>query len=375
MQKIGIVGAGAMGTGIAQVAAQAGMDVCVYDLVQSSLDRANQQLQSTMEKLIEKGKLTSEQAQAILGRISFSTDLHALADKEMVIEAIVEDLQIKKSLFIALEEVVSQDCVLASNTSSLSITALAATCRHSSRVIGLHFFNPAPIMPLVEIIPALQSSTKLSDQLTRLMHEWKKTPVLAKDTPGFIVNRIARPFYSESLRILEEGLASISQIDAAMRHIGFKMGPFELMDLIGNDVNYNVTKSVFEMLYFDPRYKPSLTQLKHVEAGWYGRKTNRGFYNYSATVEQSNHDIRYDFVHERVLTLLINEAYDALYHNIANAADLDLSVTKGVNYPKGLIAWGEEVGLDQVRIRMQALYDHYQEDRYRCSPGLRNRLH
>jgi 3-hydroxybutyryl-CoA dehydrogenase len=207
------------------------------------------------------------------------------------------------------------------------------------------------------------------------MITWKKAPVIAKDTPGFIVNRVARPYYSEALRIYEEGLADMRQIDAAMRHIGFRMGPFELMDLIGNDVNYSVTRSVFEMFYFDPRYRPSITQLKHVEAGWFGRKSGRGYYTYDAAPsEVIEHESAMDFVHERILTMLINEAYDALYLGIASANDLDVSMTKGVNYPKGLIAWGEEVGLAVVAERMQSLYTTYQEDRYRLTPGIRTRL-
>jgi 3-hydroxybutyryl-CoA dehydrogenase len=207
------------------------------------------------------------------------------------------------------------------------------------------------------------------------MTAWKKNPVVAKDTPGFIVNRVARPYYSEALRIFEEGLASMQQIDAAMRHIGFRMGPFELMDLIGNDVNYSVTRSVFEMFYYDPRYRPSITQLKHVEAGWFGRKSGRGYYSYTEeTIETIAHEPTLDFVHERILAILINEAYDALYLGIASANDLDLSMTKGVNYPKGLIVWGAEIGLNIIAERMQSMYAQYQEDRYRLSPGIRNAI-
>lgn len=375
MQKIGIVGAGAMGSGIAQVAAQAGVNVVMYDLSAQSLDRAMAQLKSTIDKLVEKSKLDEHTGQAILSRISTTTALHDLSASEMVIEAIVEQAEVKKNLFRELEGIVSPECILASNTSSLSITGLASACQNNSRVIGLHFFNPAPLMPLVEIIPALQTASGLAERLSQLMMTWKKAPVIAKDTPGFIVNRVARPYYSEALRIYEEGLANMPQIDAAMRHIGFRMGPFELMDLIGNDVNYSVTRSVFEMFYFDPRYRPSITQLKHVEAGWFGRKSGRGYYPYGTEASETlAHDHTMDFVHERILTMLINEAYDALYLGIASANDLDVSMTKGVNYPKGLIAWGEEIGLAVIAERMQSLYITYQEDRYRLTPGIRTRL-
>ncbi|MEN9640589.1 MAG: hypothetical protein RLZZ262_2458 [Bacteroidota bacterium] len=375
MQKIGIVGAGAMGSGIAQVAAQAGVNVVLYDLSEQSLDRASSQLRSTIAKLIEKNKIDAAAGESLLSRIRTTTELGELATSEMVIEAIVEQAEVKKNLFRDLEKIVSPDCILASNTSSLSITGLASACEHSERVIGLHFFNPAPLMPLVEIIPALQTKVGLSDQLSQLMTAWKKNPVVAKDTPGFIVNRVARPYYSEALRIFEEGLASMQQIDAAMRHIGFRMGPFELMDLIGNDVNYSVTRSVFEMFYYDPRYRPSITQLKHVEAGWFGRKSGRGYYSYTEeTIETIAHEPTLDFVHERILAILINEAYDALYLGIASANDLDLSMTKGVNYPKGLIVWGAEIGLNIIAERMQSMYAQYQEDRYRLSPGIRNAI-
>jgi 3-hydroxybutyryl-CoA dehydrogenase len=198
-------------------------------------------------------------------------------------------------------------------------------------------------------------------------------PVVARDTPGFIVNRVARPFYSEAIRIYEEGIADMATIDEAMRRVGgFKMGPFELMDLIGNDVNYAVTESVFTAFYYDPRYRPSITQKKQVEAGWLGRKSGRGYYNYSPGVEMpqpaANEHLQQSIC-QRIVTMLINEAYDALYLNIASAADLDLAMTKGVNYPKGLIAWGKEWGLEVCAERMQQLYQIYQEDRYRTTRG------
>lgn len=371
---IGIIGAGAMGSGIAQVAAQCGHQVIISDARQEALDQSKSALQTTMVKLVEKGKVTLEEVTAIRSRITYNTSLAAFKPCGLVIEAIVENLEVKKKVFAEVESIVSDTCVIASNTSSLSITAIAAACKKAERVIGIHFFNPAPLMPLVEIIPALQSDMGLMDDAKQLITSWKKTTVIAKDTPGFIVNRVARPFYGEALRIYEEGLADFATIDAAMRDLGFKMGPFELMDLIGNDVNYAVTESVFAAFYFDPRYKPSITQKRNVEAGWFGKKTERGFYNYTegAAIPTPSNDaqLRSD-IGKRILAMLINEAYEALHLNIASAEDLDIAMTKGVNYPKGLIAWGEEIGLGNCADRMSSLYLTYQEDRYRCSLGLR----
>jgi 3-hydroxybutyryl-CoA dehydrogenase len=264
-----------------------------------------------------------------------------------------------------------KEVVLASNTSSLSITAIASVCQFPERVVGLHFFNPATIMPLVEIIPATQTDEKIPVVLKDLMTAWKKVPVLAKDWPGFIVNRVARPYYSEALRIFDEGLASQPEIDAAMRMVGFKMGPFELMDLIGHDVNYTVTESVFSAFYFDPRFKPSITQKKLVEAKWLGKKTGRGFYSYPEgcpAIELATE--KATFIQERILCMLINEACDAHYWGLATEEDIDLAMTKGVNYPKGLFAWANEWGFKNVHQRLNQLMEHYQEDRYRASSGL-----
>ena len=372
--KIGIVGAGAMGTGIGQVAAQAGCSVIISDLQESALDKSSKSLKATFDKLVEKGKITAADSSALHSRFSFTTDLKKMEDCNLVIEAAVENLDIKKKIFAFLDEHCGSDCVLASNTSSLSITALAAACTKPERVMGVHFFNPAPLMPLVEIIPALQSDPHLVENTKSTIASWGKVPVIAKDTPGFIVNRLARPFYGEALRIFEEGIADMATIDEAMREGGFKMGPFELMDLIGNDVNYAVTESVFTAFYFDPRYKPSLTQKKMVEAGWYGRKTGRGYYNYAegATKPEPIQDSELKkSIFERILVMLINEAYEALYLNIATKEDLDLAMTKGVNYPKGLLTWAEELGENKCEALLDSLYEHYKEDRYRCSPGLR----
>ena len=373
---IGIVGAGAMGSGIAQIASQAGHEVVLFDLSQEALTSSSSKLQKVMMRLIEKGKVTSDEAIAIQERIVRTTMVASLKDCDLIIEAVVEDLEVKKRVFKSIEEIASKEAIIASNTSSLSITSLASFCAHPDRVVGLHFFNPAPLMPLVEIIPALQTNRNLPIQLTDLMRKWGKSPVTAKDTPGFIVNRVARPFYGEAMRMLDEGIADVPTIDAAMRESGFRMGPFQLMDLIGHDVNYSVTESVFKSFYYDPRYMPSITQLKLVEAGWLGRKSGRGFYNYNdeneATVVpgQLVPNVQIE-ISERIISMLINEAADAVYLGIASAEDVDTAMLKGVNYPKGLLIWAEEMGLQKVVHIIDALRDTYGETRYRCSPLLR----
>ena len=375
MKKVGIIGGGAMGSGIAQIAATAGHQVVLFDTKVEALNLSKSKLAKVMARLVEKGKLPLEQAEAIQGRISYADNLEAIAESGIVIEAIVENLDIKKSVFSSVEKMVSQDCILASNTSSLSIASIAAACEKSERVIGIHFFNPAPLMPLVEIIPAIQTSKAIAIEARAIIDSWKKITVLAKDTPGFIVNRVARPFYGEAIRILEEGVADIATIDWAIKEIGgFRMGPFELTDYIGHDVNYVVTETVFKEFFYDQRYKPSFSQKRLLEAGRLGRKSGHGFYDYSegAVKPEPNTDIVLGTkIVDRVVAMLINEAIDALFLNIASAKDIDLAMTKGVNYPKGLLAWADEKGLDTVLAQLEELYTNYCEDRYRPSPLLR----
>ena len=371
--KVAIIGSGTMGSGIAQVAATAGCSVKIYDTNQDALKNSKSGLEKTLVMLLEKGKIDSAEKQRIGNSISYVNQLEDLSDSELIIEAIIENLEIKRKLFADLEAIVSENTILASNTSSLSIASIAASCKKSDRVIGIHFFNPAPLMQLVEVVPAIQTSQEVLDITVATISNWNKVVAVAKDTPGFIVNRVARPFYGEALRIYEEGKADFATIDWAMKTFGgFRMGPFELMDFIGHDVNYIVTETVFTAFYFDPRYKPSFTQKRLLEAGFLGRKSGRGFYNYSEDLPKATeNEFLGKEIFERVLVMLINEAADALFLHIASANDIDSAMTKGVNYPKGLLAWADEMGMNWCVATLDNLYNDYHEDRYRCSPLLR----
>lgn len=373
--KVGVLGAGTMGAGIAQVAAQAGHDVVLVDLNQEVLKRAESNLIKVLDRLVEKGKLTSENSKEVQNRFTYSASTTDFADCGIVIEAIVENIGVKHSVFKELESIVSENCILASNTSSLPIASIGSVLQNPSRIIGIHFFNPAPLMPLVEIIPAVQTSSEVIERSKSLIDSWKKITVLCKDTPGFIVNRVARPFYGEALRIYEEGVADFATIDWAMTELAdFRMGPFTLMDYIGNDINYTVTESVFTAFYFDSRYKPSFTQKRHFEAGYLGRKSGRGYYNYAEGVAQPEptKDITLgQQIVDRILVMLMNEAIDALFLNVASKKDIDLAMTNGVNYPKGLLAWAEEKSLPWVLEKLENLFEEYGEDRYRPSPLLK----
>ena len=373
IQKVAVIGSGTMGSGIAQVAATAGCAVKLYDTNQEALSKSKIALEKTLLTLVEKTKIDTTEKNRISNAITYVSELKNLSDSDLVIEAIVENLDIKRKLFSELESIVSAETILASNTSSLSIASIAAACQKSGRVIGIHFFNPAPLMQLVEVIPAIQTNDATLQKTIETISNWKKIVAVAKDTPGFIVNRVARPFYSEALRIYDEGVADFATIDSAMKTQGnFRMGPFELMDFIGHDVNYTVTETVFTAFYFDPRYKPSLTQKRLLEAGFLGRKTGRGFYNYNAEMPTpADNTILSQQIFERILVMLINEAADALFLNIASAKDIDNAMTKGVNYPKGLLAWADEKGISWCVEKLDSLYNEYHEDRYRCSPLLR----
>ncbi|WP_435609386.1 3-hydroxyacyl-CoA dehydrogenase PaaH [Pseudomonas knackmussii] len=487
---VAVIGAGAMGAGIAQVAAQAGHPVKLYDNRPGAAAQAVEGIDRQLGKLVEKGKLAAEQRSAIVARLQPVEAIEPLADARLVIEAIVENLEVKRGLLRQLEELCAADCILASNTSSLSITTLAAGLKHPERVIGMHFFNPAPIMALVEIVSGLATNLSLAEALHATSKNWGKQPVYTRSTPGFIVNRVARPFYAESLRLLQEGAADCASLDALLRDAGgFRMGAFELTDLIGHDVNYAVTCSVFDAYYGDFRFQPSLIQKELVDAGRFGRKTGRGFYDYSEGAERPQaaeltsaaevasclvegdlgvaqplvqrlkdagvqviqragsgqlrvgdavlalsdgrlasqrakedglrnlvlFDLALDYTKAsrlaiswsadttaeardqavallqraglkvsaladlpglavlRTVAMLANEAADAVLQGVGSAADIDLAMRAGVNYPRGPLAWAEAIGIGYVLDTLDNLQRSYGEERYRPSLLLRRK--
>ncbi len=276
-----VVGAGIMGAGIAQVAAQAGHPVMLFDMRAGAALDARDKLAASLQALVAKGKLQAEAVAQTLARIAAIESLQQAAGAGLVVEAIVEKLDAKRGLFHALEGIVSATCILATNTSSISVTAIANGLQHPGRLVGMHFFNPVPLMKLVEVVSGLQTNPAVAEAIYALSKRWGKVAVHARSTPGFIVNRIARPFYAEALALLQEQAATPAVLDACVRAAGFRMGPCELMDLIGHDTNFAVTQSVFEANFFDKRYQPSLVQRELVDGGLLGRKTGQGFYSYA----------------------------------------------------------------------------------------------
>ncbi|PUA47408.1 3-hydroxyacyl-CoA dehydrogenase PaaC [Pseudomonas protegens] len=490
--RIAVVGAGAMGAGIAQVAAQAGHPVLLLDKRPGAAAQAIAAIDQRLGQRVLQGKLAQSAQEAVRCRLQAAQSLEQLADSDLIIEAIAEQLPAKQQLFAELEALCRTDCILASNTSSLSITAIAAGLRHPQRLLGLHFFNPAPVMALVEVVRGLASDPALADDLYRTMNRWGKHPVHSRSTPGFIVNRVARPFYGESLRLLQEGAGDCATLDALLREAGgFAMGAFELTDLIGQDINYAVTCSVHAAYYGDPRYQPSLIQKELVDAGYLGRKSGQGFYRYAAdatrppavglssdtTVDHcvvegdlgwaaplvqrlesrgvqvirrdgrgllrvgeailapsdgrpagqrardeglGNNLVLLDLALDyrqasrlaiscpqaiapqaldqavallqraglqvsrlsdtpalavlRTVAMLVNEAADAVLQGVASAADIDLAMRSGVNYPLGPLAWADQLGLHPLLKVLEHLQGAYGEERYRPSLLLRRHV-
>lgn len=283
MERIGIVGAGTMGQGIAQIAALAGHQVYIFDARTEAIDTAFKNIEKNLLKAHELGKIDQEKVGVSLGLIQAVSSLDDLK-AEVIVEAVVEKLEVKQEIFRVLENVNEVSCILATNTSSIPITRIALGLQRPAQVVGMHFFNPAHIMKLVEVISGEATKVEVAEKIYQLAKSWGKTPVMAKDDPGFIVNRVARHFYVESLKVLEEGVADVPTIDRLIESMGFKMGPFRLMDLIGVDTNFSVTKAMFESFHFDPKFRPSRIQEKKVEAGHWGRKSGKGFYDYEPKV-------------------------------------------------------------------------------------------
>lgn len=404
-QTIAVIGAGTMGAGIAQLAAQSGMSVLLYDLNDDYVQRGLSNIRSALRSRVDKGKLDPGDMQSTLQRITATTNRDDAASYDLIIEAAPENIDLKREIFSDLGKKASPGTILVTNTSSLSITSIAAASPRPERVVGMHFFNPAPVMPLVEVIAATQTSGDVIETVRSIAQALGKTPVRASDTPGFIVNRVARPFYTEALKIVGDGSSRVPTVDAAMRAAGFRMGPFELMDFIGIDINFAVTQSVYDAFFGEQRYRPHPIQQRMVEANNLGRKTGQGFYHYSdghqgepafAQTITLEHKRTVPFIPEhltqvflsrggitlpdeqselgeiivRILVMLMNEAAYAVGEGVASVRDIDIAMKLGTNYPKGPLAWADEIGLDTVHSVLKSLMASLADQRYRPAPLL-----
>ena len=383
--SVGVLGAGTMGAGIAQVAAEAGLEVHVHDAQEGAVERAEERIGRVLQRRIEKGTLGEEEAADARQRIHRAPDLESLASADLVVEAIPEDLDLKLDAFRRLDAAAPLTTTLATNTSSLSIGRIAAATTHPERVVGLHFFNPVPVMALVEVIPGPMTAEAVVDGVAFLARSLGKTPVVAADLPGFIVNRVARPYYLEALRIVGEGASDVESVDTAMRGIGFPMGPFELIDAIGADVNLAVSVSVHEQFFGEPRFRPHLIQRRLVDAGRLGRKVGAGFYDYAeggrgavwqgithrASDAPASERLTLAQIEARLLATIVNEAAHAVSDGVAGPAAIDTAMRLGTNWPEGPLAWGERIGLASVVHTLDALHSLVPDGRYAASPLLR----
>ena len=382
-RAVAVIGAGAMGSGIAQVAAQAGHEVYLVDVFEGAAATARDRLASMLARLAAKGRITLAEAGAATANIHVTDSAADLPECALVIEAIRENLDDKQALFAAVARSQPAGTLFASNTSSLDITAIAQGLPHPERVLGLHFFNPPPLMRLVEVIHGRLTSDETLTAATQLMKAWQKAPVRSTSTPGFIVNRVARPFYGEAQRMVEAGVADAATIDLAMREVGgFRMGPMELTDLIGQDVSLAVGTSVWEQTGRDERYTPTKLQRQLVADGRLGRKSGQGVFRYDASgqpldaspdralaVALTAGPIVTNPV-GRTVAMLVNEAVDLVARGEASAEDVDTAMELGTNYPKGPIAWGAEIGFDVIAEQLRHLDTAFPGGRYRPSPAL-----
>jgi 3-hydroxybutyryl-CoA dehydrogenase len=379
---VAVIGAGAMGSGIAQVAATAGHPVALVDAVTGAVEEAVARIIASLQRQEAKGRISSAQLEEIVERITPVESVAVLPPCGLVVEAVREDLETKRALFTRVAASQPADAVLATNTSSLDITAIAAGIPGPGRVIGLHFFNPPAAMRLVEVIGGAESAAEVLDAATELMRAWGKAPVRCTSTPGFIVNRVARPFYGEAQRMLMDGVADAATLDAAVRSAGFRMGPLELTDFIGQDVNLAVGTSVWEQTGRDPRYEPTVLQQQLVAAGHLGRKSGQGVYRYGpdgTALDAVPDEARVAELLAgpvetnplaRTLAMLVNEAVDLVRRGEATAEDVDTAMTLGTNYPRGPIAWGRDIGYAVVAEQLAALDRAFPGGRYRPSPAL-----
>lgn len=401
IHPVGVIGAGTMGAGIAQLAATRGWPVVILDVNDVVVRRAIEGIHKRLDKDVERKRLTAEQRDEILARITAATGAEDLRTSDVVIEAIVEDLAVKTMMLSRVTRELPPDAVIASNTSSLSITKIGESLgpEVARRVVGMHFFNPAHIMPLVEVVKGEKSSAESLKRVTLIAESWGKTVVRCNDTPGFIVNRVARPYYLEAFRILEDGYAGVDEVDKTMKDLGgFKMGPFELTDLIGHDINTATTQSVWEQLGKPARLKPSTAQMQLVKDAHLGRKTGRGTYDHtvqpptpaiavikrplatsdrlhqaidefaSRATDQIGSDLE-KYIFARVLVAIINEAAWAFTQRVASAADINTALKLGTNYPKGPLEWAEEIGTPACGELLDALNETAIDKRF-ASPEM-----
>ncbi|MGQ0607519.1 MAG: 3-hydroxyacyl-CoA dehydrogenase NAD-binding domain-containing protein [Chloroflexota bacterium] len=383
---VGVLGAGTMGAGIAQVAAEAGLEVLLHDPVAGATDRARERIGGFLARKVDKEQLTDAERAAAVGRLGTAAMLEGLAVADIVIEAIPEDLELKRDAFRRLDGVAEAETILATNTSSLAVARIAEATTHPGRVIGMHFFNPVPLMALVEVIPGPMTDPAVTDSVALLARLLGKTPVVAADAPGFIVNRVQRAYYLEACRILESGLADLDAIDDAMRGIGFRLGPFELADVVGTDINLAAGIAIFEGFFGDPRLRPAQVQRRMVDAGRLGRKKGAGYYDYEAdgtrgapwpaAVPRTRGSSALPHldatqIEARILAAIVNEAAAAAADGVGSPEAIDTAMRLATNWPDGPLAWGERIGLTSVVRSLDALHASVPDGRYRVTPLLR----